>query len=394
MRKATFHQVMLPNLSVRILRDVLIEAGLNARRAFARAGLEETVADQPGAMVSAAQELDFQRGFVELTAGCYDLWIKAANRYNFPTLSVRGWALMTAPTLADWLTIAQDVDFYYSLIECRPLSKVEGKFDGLALGYNDAPAELAEFAVYRDVLASINSLNYIWQAPFPLTRVDLALPEISAELGDAIHAPIRIRQPVTQILWPSSLSSRPLPLGNELLYKEYSRLAAAQISELRFDGELSEQIVSLLRKSGQARLDLSGVAAQLHTSVRTLQRRLDKLGIRFRDLRDQARFDEAKALLTYTTLSISEIAWRLGYTESASFSAAFKRWSNAAPSDYRTAAVAERSKITATAGERRLPGLPLGARGARAEAAGYFGTGGALAMISSMRARKTSGSAG
>lgn len=344
MRKSTFHQVMLPNLSIRILRDVLIEAGLNVRPAFSRAGLEEAVANQHGAMVTARQELDFQRGFAELTAGRHDLWVKAANRYNFPALGVRGLALMTAPTLAHWPEILKYVDLYYSFAEIHSLSNAEGEFNGLSVCYQGSPAELAEFAIYRDVLVTINSLNYLWQGPFPLTEVNLALNDISAELRSAIQAPIRLRQPVTQIVWSPALSCKPLSMGNELLYKEYARQASAQLRELRIDGGLIEQIVSLLRKPGQSHLDLNGVAALLNTSVRTLQRRLDKLDLRFRDLRDQARFDEAKALLTCTALPISEIAWRLGYTEATSFSSAFKRWSNAAPSEYRVAAVADRTR--------------------------------------------------
>lgn len=349
MRKSTFHQVMLPNLSIRILRDVLIEAGLNTRLAFARAGLEEAVANQHGAMVTATQELGFQRGFAELTAGRPDLWVKAANRYNFPALGVRGLALMTAPTLADWPEILKYVDLYYSFAEVHSLRNATGEFNGLSVCYHGAPAELAEFAIYRDVLVTINSLNYLWRGAFPLTEVNLALNDISTELRNAIQAPIHLRQPVTEIVWSPSHSSEPLSMGNELLYREYSRHAAAQLSELRIGGGLIEQIASLLRKPGQSHLDLNGVAAQLNTSVRTLQRRLDKLDLRFRDLRDQARFDEAKALLTSTALSIAEIAWRLGYTEATSFSSAFKRWSNAAPSDYRMAAAADRTRGTVAA---------------------------------------------
>jgi hypothetical protein len=43
-------------------------------------------------------------------------------------------------------------------------------------------------------------------------------------------------------------------------------------------------------------------------------------------------------MLTRTTLPVAEIARRLGHAEPASFSAAFKRWSDFAPSDYRAQA--------------------------------------------------------
>ena len=337
MRRDTLHQAMLPNLSVRIMRDVLAEAGLDAGPAFERAGLSAAIADQPGATVSAVQELDFQRAFVELTARRYELWIKAAHRYTFPTLGIRGLALMTAPTLLDWLRVAKDVDFYYSFHESSVVENDEGSPIGITFDYRDAPPELAEFAIFRDVLVTIDALNYIWQAPIPLLGVHVTFKEGEATtaLRGAIRAPVRSRQPQTCVLWSPALSSRPLPLGNDLLFNEYSRQAEMQRRELRLEDSMPEHIVLLLRKPGNAHLDLNGVAEQFHVSVRTLQRRLDKLGVQFRDLRDQARFEEAKAMLAHTALPIAEIAWRLGYAESASFSSAFKRWSNVAPSDYR-----------------------------------------------------------
>lgn len=348
MRKSTFHQAILPNLSIRILRDVLVEAGLDAGLAFDRAGLDEGVANQPAAMVTATQELDLQRGFARLTAGRPDLWIAAGNRYSCPTLGVRGFALMTALTVGEWMeSIKKGIDLYYAFAEFHSLTNAKGELCGLSFCYDGAPSELTEFAIHRDVVATINSLNYFWRGRFPLVQVDLALNEVSTELHDFIQAPIRTKQTVTRIMWAPLLSSKQLPTGNELLFKQYSRQADEQLTELRIDGGLVEKIVSLLGKPGQSHLDLNGIAALLNTSVRTLQRRLDKLGVQFRVLRDQARFDAAKTLLTCTALPISEIAWRLGYTESASFSSAFKRWSDTSPSDYRTAAIVARTEVAA-----------------------------------------------
>lgn len=339
MRNATLHQVTLPNLSIRILRDVLTDAGMDTQSAFSRANLSKSIVDEMGAAVTAAQELAFQRSFVQLTAGRPDLWVTAARRYTAPTLSVRGMAMMTAPTLADWIEIVKVVDLYYSLVECRPLHDAHGELCGISLDYDESnPADLMEFAVNRDVICAVFNLDMMWQGPFNIDRVDVVLDEVSPEFRRAVHAPVRTGQPLTSIIWNPRLSAAPLALGNELLHREYALRAASQIEELQLEGGLVEQIVAQLRRAQQWHFDLNRIAAVVQMSPRTLQRKLDQHGVQFRSLKERARFEEAQSLLRTTDLTVAAIARRLGYVQSASFSSAFKRWSTLSPSDYRTSA--------------------------------------------------------
>jgi AraC-like DNA-binding protein len=335
MRNATLAHVTLPNLSIRILRDVLTEAGMKAEAAFALSGLDPSIADCPGAVVSAKQELAFQRSFVWLSRGRPDLWVKAARRYTAPTLAVRGLAMMTAPTLVEWFEIVKVVDLYYSLFECVPLRSADGLLRGLAFTYDETPSDLAAFAVYRDVIATVTNLDLMWQGPFPIERIDVVLDDVCADFRAAVHGPILCGQQRTQITWHPSVSMAPLAFGNELLHRQYSEQAAAQLDELQLDGGLVEQIVMHLRRSGHEQLDLNRIADLFHMSARTLQRRLEDHGVQFRDLKDRARYEEAKALLDTTELPVAEIARRLGYAEPASFSVAFKRWADVSPSGYR-----------------------------------------------------------
>jgi AraC-like DNA-binding protein len=66
-------------------------------------------------------------------------------------------------------------------------------------------------------------------------------------------------------------------------------------------------------------------------SGRTLQRRLTDEGTRFADVVDAARRERALLLPEDATLSCTEIAFLLGYTEPAPFFRAFKRWTGMPP---------------------------------------------------------------
>lgn len=82
-------------------------------------------------------------------------------------------------------------------------------------------------------------------------------------------------------------------------------------------------------------IELEDVAAVLNMTPRTIQRHLAKEGTSFRDLLDSLRREYAESSLRETELSVSEIAFRLGYLDLSSFYRAFKRWNGVTPIEFR-----------------------------------------------------------
>jgi AraC-like DNA-binding protein len=79
----------------------------------------------------------------------------------------------------------------------------------------------------------------------------------------------------------------------------------------------------------------SRVAARLGLSQRTAARRLALEGLTFSSILESLRGDLAKQYLTDPDLSITRIAWLLGYQEVSAFTHAFKRWSGKTPREAR-----------------------------------------------------------
>jgi len=79
------------------------------------------------------------------------------------------------------------------------------------------------------------------------------------------------------------------------------------------------------------------IASKLKTSRRTLQRSLDAEGCNFSVMLEGLLKDRATALLDSTDRDLTDIALLLGYSDSAHFSRAFRRWTGMAPSRYRRA---------------------------------------------------------
>ncbi|WP_160773684.1 AraC family transcriptional regulator [Stappia sediminis] len=82
-------------------------------------------------------------------------------------------------------------------------------------------------------------------------------------------------------------------------------------------------------------LTLSKVSRNMALSERGLQRRLSDEGATFQMLHDKVRRQAAEDLLTATDLSISDIAYRLGFKAVGNFTRAARRWFDRSPKEYR-----------------------------------------------------------
>jgi AraC-like DNA-binding protein len=80
---------------------------------------------------------------------------------------------------------------------------------------------------------------------------------------------------------------------------------------------------------------LESVASRLAMTPRTLQRRLRDEGTTFRRMLDDYRRELASRYLTNALLTVDEVAYLLGFSESSAFHKAFKRWTSKAPAEFR-----------------------------------------------------------
>jgi AraC-like DNA-binding protein len=104
-----------------------------------------------------------------------------------------------------------------------------------------------------------------------------------------------------------------------------ARRPASAFSQ-RVEAELEREL-----ESGAFRIEQ--VARALGTTRQTLYRRLKTEGVTFVGLLDRVRRRVATRLLRDQGLSVKETAYRLGFSDPAAFSRAFKRWTGKSPRD-------------------------------------------------------------
>jgi AraC-like DNA-binding protein len=137
----------------------------------------------------------------------------------------------------------------------------------------------------------------------------------------------------------AAASSLPLasanPYLNECLVRYWEDALAGRARRQHSMRAAVENVVLPLLPHGNARA--GRVAEALGLSTRTLTRRLAAEGVTFAEVLDEMRAELALRYLADPTLSVSHIAWLLGFKEASAFTHAFRRWTGKTPSEQRAA---------------------------------------------------------
>jgi AraC-like DNA-binding protein len=191
------------------------------------------------------------------------------------------------------------VEYTASLIVLHLRTETEGRFAAAAIHFQHKP---------DDAIAFERALGCPVRSPAAWNGVSLPL--------EAWRLPLRRRDPVLRHVLETQ--------ANEIL----ARLPARTGLALEVQRALTVRVAG-----GDTRID--ALARDLALSGRTLQRRLAAEGVSYQDLLDEARKEAAGRHISESRLSISEVAYLVGYSEPAPFYRAFKRWFGVTPDDFR-----------------------------------------------------------
>ena len=179
-----------------------------------------------------------------------------------------------------------------------------------------------------------------------------AQPEDLAAYRDTFGAlaVFRFTAPHYGFAFGKDLLDRPLPDADPKLNEVLRQYTQIMWSALPTAQSFADQVRTLLlRELLRGRPDAPHVASRLRMSVRTLSRKLESEGTNFKEVLESLRRQLALHHLARSDLSISEIAYVLGYSQVATFHRAFRRWTDQSPREYRVAVRAYRQPIPAEA---------------------------------------------
>ncbi|HSW14571.1 MAG TPA: AraC family transcriptional regulator ligand-binding domain-containing protein [Solimonas sp.] len=147
--------------------------------------------------------------------------------------------------------------------------------------------------------------------------------------------PLRFAAGVNELRCPVALLDRRIGTANEMTARMVAGQCERELAQMAGSGNCLERVRAALVAEHGEYPGLEAVACRLCTSTRTLKRRLHALGYSFQQLLDEVRHREAMRLLANPALSVEDIAGMVGYSSSANFTRAFRKWQGATPGAFR-----------------------------------------------------------
>jgi AraC-like DNA-binding protein len=337
MARMPFWDYPRASAGVRTLVEAGVDRGLSVERCLASTRLRPADLSDPDLLVEAGQELQVMRNLLGALGDVPGLGVDAGCRITVGSFGIWGYAMLTSPTWGDALAIAfRFARLSYAFVNPRPRRGVTPTFVDFDL--SEIPPDMRDFITERDLAASIALLEGIGGRRVPL-RVQTHLTGARLRALQSVTTTMRVIGNCAgdAVIADAGAEAEPLPQADAMTLRVAERACQEIIERRAARRGVAARVRSRLLEHPDLKPAMAAVAADLHIEVRTLRRHLAAEDTTFQQLRDEVHQTLAIELLTTAALSVEDVATRLGYSDAAGFSHAFKRWTGSTPGAYRTA---------------------------------------------------------
>jgi AraC-like DNA-binding protein len=147
---------------------------------------------------------------------------------------------------------------------------------------------------------------------------------------------------VDELVLPLDHLATRLPMGHPEAARQARAACDVALNRLtEQSGNFVQQVADALALTTEGYPTMAQVAQRMGITARTLARHLDRHGLTFRQVLDERRHHEACSMLRESRQPVEDIAARLGYSDPANFTRAFRRWAGCTPTQFREQAFNE-----------------------------------------------------
>lgn len=330
-------------LGIRALFAEMREQGIEPAALLQSTGLVPQQLDDPKACVSLVQKLAIFRN-VKRWSRVPDVGLRAGARQRLSDFGVYGFALVSSTTFGEAVALGvKHVKLAGPVLEKR--FRIDGDtavFEGhdvLALG------DVLPIATEFWFASMLRLATCILEAPFPSRRLLLPYPRpVHATAYERMFAcPVEFDAGVMEWQFDASLLASACPNANPITTDICQQFCTRLLASLPDEDELPRKIRAACLNSRGAIPNAEDMAARLGLSVRTLHRRLAAQGQPYQDIVDDVRRSLASEFLINTSLTVEEIAGRVGFSEASNFRKAFRKWTGCTPALYRENSAEDRA---------------------------------------------------
>ncbi|MGJ5177914.1 AraC family transcriptional regulator [Bradyrhizobium oligotrophicum] len=318
--------------------DRLRAEGVPLQAALEGIRISEAELTSPLTKVSANQIVQSYRNALKLSRSP-SFAFDAGSEFHVSTFGIYGLALLSG---IDFRQIVAFALQYYQL--AAPLLDVTFEernasaawcitvlpFRSLDTALHDFIVELqfgALLCVHRDVMGP----------DFRLTQIQLNAqrPSLAARHAEQFGCEVLYQQPQNRLSFSAEWLDRKPALGNPVTYAQAATICDQMLTELKQNTGVAGRARQVLLANLESPPDADTLAGRLGLSTRTLRRQLQQENTSYRELIDDLRAQTAIRYMRDTRLTVENIAFLLGFSDSAAFRHAFRRWTKTAPTEFR-----------------------------------------------------------
>jgi len=278
------------------------------------------------------------------------LWELAVTRHGKPALGLDrhltarygnvdlvGYALASGP---DLLTGFRHLERHMAVVSDATTFTLQSDPRGywLVLNHIGATRPIPRQRVEYAVLTLLTLCNWLTRRELTPLAVELSTPPLAddARHREAFGLPPRFGQPANRFLLAEADLRAPIPTHNPSLWALHERLVETELDQLGqtlASTRVRTEIARTLHLGEPRRED---VAARLHLTDRTLQRRLQAESVSYQQLLDDTRCELARQYLANEKHSLADVSDLLGFADPSNLFRASKRWFSMPPGRYRS----------------------------------------------------------
>lgn len=307
----------LPVVYLNKLTEQMLEENIQPDLLLRDCGISPNILKNPEAYLSVYQVRAVVSRYIGLT-GLSCAAVRYGQRLDLLTHGLFGYVFLTRLPFREFMT-----NIFHYLQVRLPLLNLElcqeADYISVKLSYRQPLHEIEAF-VTQAFLSSLYNLVSLITKHISLHFQSHSLNHHN-HLHDLLPVPIEIGSAANEIRFYAA----------DHYAQQHKITNSSEQADPFYEHGLVVKIRAYILSRADQALTADDVAQYLNMSVRTLRRRLADIGMSFNDIRLEVRMQAATRYLKHSKMSIERIANVVGYSDQASFTRAFQKWSNDTP---------------------------------------------------------------
>ena len=320
------------------LVEVLEEQGITPEASLSGTGLSPERLSDPETRTSVRQYITVCSNALRLSRSP-ETPFRTGSRIPLSAYGMYGFALVCSPTIREYFQVA--VKYHRLATPLLSMSwREEGDHASWIFPTNPVvthPDSLLRFLMEQQLTQLSTHLRAVVDGSYLPIRASLSYPapDHTHLYERYLGCPVRFGRPVSELVYPKSILSAKPRMAHGLTSKILQDTCDRILGEVKTSTGVAGEVYQIIASTPGHSPSMEGVARQIGTTVRTLNRKLVAESTSFTRILDDVRWNLASEYLRSTKLSIDDISELVGFSDAANFRHAFRRWTGSTPARYR-----------------------------------------------------------